>query len=97
MLTPKEIEYFESQLPEGSKVVSNLSDLLENHYAIVTRLEGLEQYPKFIQDSGNRMDVASEIAVHFTSAHKDTVWGEDLLWDEEVEKFVKQKLKELED
>lgn len=69
-----------------------MEDLLQNHYMFATLLESMEHYPEALRDVGNRMDFCQTLSSEFTETFKDTAWGEELLWEEELERYLHFKL-----
>lgn len=102
-LTEKELEYFSEQLPKGYMLIKRdrlkekLNDILHNQYMLSCLLEASVYYPQQIRAIGNRMDFCSTLAIEFTEMHLKTNWGDKLLWEEELEKFLSSRLKALED
>jgi hypothetical protein len=67
----------------------------ESHYEFVAMLEGLENYPESLESTPDRWEFSKKLTFEFNEQHKETNWGTELDYFDELEKFFDAKIKEL--
>ena len=86
----KVIKYF----PNG------FTDWLETHYEIVMAIEqqlnnttiGKAWEVENTQGMGGRYELSEDLTDEFELEYKDVLWGEELIYLDEIEKFIKREL-----